>query len=178
VVRQALIGLALLIDLASALGCHGPPHSVSDGGGEAAAQDAAPDLPPDAAACACQVGADDTPSLSWECYCAQSYVGCDVPLAVPEDCGLWERTDYADCGFTVLTQQTGASAGLPTVYDASGVLIGRLSRSEAALYACPSDPRVFSTMERAGKFPAPTCEGVICDGCYAGTFPCGTSPSR
>ena len=164
-------GLALLF-VAPLLACHGPPGMVSDGAADAPAREAAPDLPPDAGACACQVAADETLNLSWACYCGQPYVGCDVPLSVPADCEQWERTDYGDCGFTVVTQITGASAGLPTVYDATGMLVGRLSRSEAGFYACPSDHDVAGTMERAGRFPAPTCEGVQCGGCYAGSFPC------
>jgi hypothetical protein len=134
--------------------------------------DAATEFPPDAAACACRVDDDDVLLLSWDCYCQLPFVGCAMPLSIPADCALRERTDYADCGLTVITQGTGASAGLPTVYDSSGQLVGRMSRSEVSGYACPSDPSVFGSSIRAGLFAGSACHGVSCGGCYAGGFPC------
>jgi hypothetical protein len=114
----------------------------------------------------------DTLLLAWACYCQLPFVGCEVALDVPATCSLRERTDYPDCGLTVITEDTGASAGLPTVYDATGKLVGRISRSETAVYQCPSDPNVWGWMIRAGTFPGPACQGVSCGGCYAGAFPC------
>jgi hypothetical protein len=132
--------------------------------------------PADAGACQCMVDDTGTLMLSWDCYCAQSYVGCDVPLSVPADCAGYDRTDYADCGLTVLVDFTSVpGVDLPSVYDATGALVGRFSVSSASLYTCPSDPNdpnIWAYQEQAGRFPAPTCHGVACGGCYAGPFPC------
>ena len=158
--------------------CHAPPRYVFDASVDAAPVDRAVDLPPDAAACGCAVDDQDTLNLSWDCYCTRPYVGCGVPLSsmTVTDCETRERTDYPDCGLTVIVESTGPSAGLPSVYDAQGKLAGRLSRTEAAPYACPSDPSVFGSMERAGRFPSPSCRAVSCGGCYAEGFPCPAGP--
>jgi hypothetical protein len=152
--------------------CHGPPGQIADGAADGPVVDAMPDLPPDAAACGCRVDDTDTLLLSWECYCQLPFVGCDLPLAVPDDCAQRTRTDYEACGFTVITQSTGASAGLPTVYDPDGKLVGRASHSETSVYECPSAPTVWGSNIRAGQFPGPVCVGVSCGGCYTGAFPC------
>ena len=163
---------AVLSSVGAVAACHGPPHQISDASRDVATLEARADLAPDAAACGCRVDDNDVLLLSWECYCQLPFVGCAVPLSVPADCALRERTDYADCGLTVITQDTGASAGLPTVYDANGRLVGRLSHSEVSGYACPSDPAVFGSSIRAGLFAGPACHGVSCGGCYDGAFPC------
>lgn len=152
--------------------CHGPPRHIPDAATDVPVGEAGPDLPPDAAACACRVDDDHVLLLSWDCYCRLPFVGCELPLSIPADCVLRQRTDYADCGLTVITQDTGASAGLPTVYDGAGQLVGRLSHSEVSGYACPSDPSVFGSSIRAGLFAGPACQGVSCGGCYDGPFPC------
>jgi hypothetical protein len=152
--------------------CHGPPGQIADAAQDRPAIEASPDLPPDAAACECRVDDTDTLLLSWACYCQLPFVGCDVPLAVAADCEQRSRIDYADCGLTVITTSGGPSAGLPTVYDATGKLVGRLSHSETSVYQCPSEPNVWGSNIRAGRFPSTSCQGVSCGGCYAGPFPC------
>jgi hypothetical protein len=169
-VRRAVI--LVLASCAAVVGCHGPPGQVTDAAPDAPAAEIAPDVQPDAAACECRVDDTDTLELAWACYCQLPFVGCDAPLSVPAECAQRSRTDYADCGLTVITQSTGASAGLPTVYDATGTLVGRVSHSETSVYQCPSAPNVWGSNIRAGRFPAATCSGVACGGCYAGAFPC------
>jgi hypothetical protein len=169
--RAALRVLALVASVMSG-SCHRPPHQIADASPDVAGVEAAPDLPPDAAACGCHVDDSDTLLLSWACYCQLPFVGCDVPLAVAADCPSRMRTDYADCGLTVVTENSGASAGLPTVYDDSGTLVGRASRLETGVYQCPSDPGVWGSTISAGVFPGSACQGVSCGGCYAGPFPC------
>jgi hypothetical protein len=169
--RAALIGFAL-VDLAVAASCRGPPRQSWDAAADLPAAEAAPDLLPDAAACGCRVDDNDTLLLSWECYCLLPFVGCDDPLSVPASCAQRERTDYPDCGLTVITEKNGPSAELPTVYDASGKLVGRFSHREASVYVCPSDPNVWGSNIRAGLFAGAACQGITCDGCYAGAFPC------
>jgi hypothetical protein len=168
---------ACLLLLASA-GC--------SGGGARAPIDAAvrQDAPPadtavmpgDPALCGCSILPDGTLSLFWSCYCGQSFTNCTAPLSPPSaDCASQVRRDYPACGFTVITVLTSTGYQIPSVYDTSGNLVGRVSRSELSAYTCPSDPTnatLVSIDERAGQFPAENCEAVGCDPCYAGPFPC------
>ena len=164
--------LAILLVLAA--GCGGASAAAdagSDGPGDAVA-DAPADVPADPAACGCQVDGTGTLTLSCACYCTQSFAECNVPLGVPAICGTYARTDYPDCGLTTLVNGVGASAGLPSVYDGTGALVGRASASDLTLFLCPSDPSLGGYFERAGRFPATSCHAVSCGGCYAGPFPC------
>jgi hypothetical protein len=168
------VGFVLVALGAIVGGCGGSASQVDAGGGpaDAAGADARADVPPDPAACQCQVDATGTLTLSWACYCGQAFAACEVPLAVPTNCATYERTDYPDCGLTALVNSVGPSADLPSVYDATGTLVGRASASDLSLYLCPSDPTTGGFNERAGRFPAATCHAVACGGCYAGPFPC------
>ena len=88
-------------------------------------------------------------------------------------CADVERVDYPACGLTLVVDYSpGASAGLPSVYDSSGTLVGRLTRNTISVFTCPSNPSLSSTLERAGRFPDPSCLAVSCATCYAGSFPC------
>jgi hypothetical protein len=129
-------------------------------------------LPGGPTACGCSVDPQGTLDLFWSCYCAQSFAGCDVPLSVPADCATRVRHDYPDCGLTVIVNFTSAGVEVPSVYDASGNLVGRMAHSDLSGYTCPSDPTMISSGERSGQFPASTCTAVNCDPCYAGPFPC------
>ena len=165
-----------MLSLLLAAGCGGsaaPPDAAGGGtdGGDAAT-DAPADVPADPAACGCQVDGTGTLTLSWSCYCAQSLAECGVPLGVPANCGTYARTDYPACGLTTLVNSVGASADLPSVYDATGTLVGRESASDLTLFLCPSDPSLGGYFERAGRFPDLSCHAVACGGCYAGPFPC------
>jgi hypothetical protein len=91
---------------------------------------------------------------------------------VPADCATRVRQDFPACGFTVITTLTGAGVEVPSVYDATGKLVGRVAHSDLSGYLCPSDSTMVSATERAGQSPASTCAAVICDPCYAGSFPC------
>jgi hypothetical protein len=165
---------ACLLLLASA-GC--------SGGGARAPIDAAVrrDAPPvdhsimpqgDPALCGCSIDAQGTLNLFWSCYCGQSFANCAAPLSVPADCASQIRRDYPACGFTVITALTAAGDQVASVYDASGNQVGRIARSDLSGYSCPVDSTMVSTAERAGQFPASSCEAVGCDPCYAGPFPC------
>ncbi len=110
--------------------------------------------------------------LFWSCYCAQPFADCAAPLSVPADCGTRIRRDYPACGFTVISTLTAAGNQVPSVYDPSGNLVGRIAHSDLSSYTCPSDLSIASDTERAGQFPPSTCAYVICDPCYSGPFPC------
>jgi hypothetical protein len=132
----------------------------------------APLLPGGPTACGCTVDQEGTLNLFWSCYCAQSFADCAATLSVPADCASRIRRDYPACGFTVITTVTDTGNQVPSVYDASGNLVGRIAHSDLSGYTCPSDPSMISDVERAGQFPSSSCAGVVCDPCYAGPFPC------
>jgi hypothetical protein len=123
-------------------------------------------------ACDCGIDSAGTLDLSWACYCDQSFADCATPLPVTADCASLVRQDYPDCGLTVIVALTGAGVEVPSVYDATGKLVGRVAHSDLSGYLCPSDSTMASATERAGQFPASTCAAVTCDPCYAGSFPC------
>jgi hypothetical protein len=124
-------------------------------------------------ACGCSIDAQGTLDLSWACYCDQSFAACAAPLSAGTDCATHVRQDYPACGLTVIVATTGAGVEVPSVYDATGTLVGRLAHSDLSGYLCPSDATMISATERAGQFPASTCAAVTCaDPCYSGSFPC------
>jgi hypothetical protein len=166
------VAVLLLVLAACGGGGAAPDAGGADSGSGDAPADAPADVPADPAACGCQVDGTGTLTLSWACYCTQSFVACDTLLAVPTNCATYTRTDYPECGLTTLVNGVGASAGLPSVYDATGKLVGRASASDLTLFACPSDPSLGGYFERSGLFPASSCRAVACGGCYAGPFPC------
>jgi len=166
---------ALTLSLVLGLGC--------GSSGARPATDAAPEslvttdamsevLQGDPSLCACSIDPSGTLDLSWTCYCQQSFAGCATPLSVPADCASSIREDYPACGLTVITTLTGAGVQVPSVYDATGNLVGRVAHSDESGYLCPSDSTMESDTERAGQFPASTCAALTCDPCYAGSFPC------
>jgi hypothetical protein len=126
----------------------------------------------DPSACGCGIDPAGTLDLSWTCYCQQSFAACATPLSVPADCTSRIRQDYPACGLTVITTFTSAGDQVPSVYDATGSLVGRLAHSDLSGYLCPSDSTLESDTERAGQFPPTGCAAVTCDPCYAGSFPC------
>jgi hypothetical protein len=148
----------------------GAPHT--DAAAEARAADAVEVPQGDPSVCDCSIDAEGTLDLSWSCYCNQSFAACATPLSVPADCASRVRQDYPACGLTVTITLTGAGVEVPSVYDATGALVGRVAHSDLSGYLCPSDSTMASDTERAGQFPASTCAPVTCDPCYAGSFPC------
>ena len=169
-------GLWLLASVSCSLGCSsgGARPSVDAASGhDLRPSEPTPLLPGGPTACGCAIDPGGTLEVFWSCYCAQSFADCAAPLAVPDDCGARIRRDYPACGFTVITTLTAAGNQVPSVYDASGKLVGRVAHSDLGGYTCPSDPSIGSDTERAGQFPASSCASVTCDPCYAGPFPCG-----
>jgi hypothetical protein len=161
--------------LFAAAGCSssgGPARADAARDVVAAASDRLEALQGDPSACGCSIDPAGTLDLSWSCYCQQSFAACATPLSVPADCPSRIRQDYPACGLTVITTFTSAGDEIPSVYDATGNLVGRLAHSDLSAYLCPSDSTLESDTERAGQFPATTCVAVTCDPCYAGTFPC------
>ena len=148
------------------------PTTDASPGRDVLASEPTPLLPGGPTACGCAVDATGTLELFWSCYCAQSFADCAAPLSVPADCAGRIRRDYPACGFTVITTLTAAGNQVPSVYDASGNLVGRVAHSDLSGYTCPSDLSLVSDTERAGNFPSSTCASVVCDPCYAGPFPC------
>jgi len=166
--------LAALLLLLAAVGC--------SGGGARATIDAAVvrDAPraeasiwqSDPALCGCSIDAEGTLDLFWSCFCSQSFANCSASLSVPSDCASRVRLDYPACGLTVITTITASGDQIPSVYDASGNLVGRVAHSDLSAYTCPADSTMESDTERAGQFPSSTCASVVCDPCYSGPFPC------
>ena len=126
----------------------------------------------DPALCGCTIDAEGTLDLFWSCYCGQSFADCSAGLSVTSDCAARVRRDYPACGFTVITTITASGDQIPSVYDASGNLVGRVAHNDLSAYTCPTDPTTESDTERAGQFPPSTCASVVCDPCYSGPFPC------
>jgi hypothetical protein len=158
------------------LGCSSPAaHPVADAAvrRDVRATEPVAVLPGGPTACGCSIDPQGTLDLFWSCYCAQSFAGCDAPLPAAADCSARVRRDYPACGLTVIVDFTGAGVEVPSVYDASGKLVGRVAHSDLSGYSCPSDPSIVSSTERSGQFPPSTCAAVACDPCYAGPFPCG-----
>jgi hypothetical protein len=171
---RAAVAVALLA-VGGCLGCSSssaarPP---TDAAAETHAVDRFQMLEGGASACDCSIDPQGTLDLSWACYCDQSFAACAVPFAVGADCATHLRQDYPACGLTVIVALTGAGVEVPSVYDATGKLVGRVAHSDLSGYLCPSDSTMVSATERAGQFPASTCAAVTCDDpCYAGSFPC------
>lgn len=168
--RRAIVFGALL----AAAGCSSSGRrSPADAAAERrTAADRLEAIQGDPSACGCSIDPTGTLALSWTCYCQQSFAACATPLSVPADCATRVRQDYPACGFTVITTLTSAGVQVPSVYDATGTLVGRVAHSDLSAYLCPSDSTMEADTERAGQFPASTCAAVTCDPCYAGSFPC------
>jgi hypothetical protein len=165
-----------LVSLDGALDSGDADAPSTDGDAGDAPGDLSSEVSGDPALCGCNVDSEGTLSLDWDCYCAQPFAACDAALALPASCGAQTRKDYPSCGLTVVIAFTAAGVEAPSVYDASGKLVGRVAHSDLSGYLCPSDPSVVSATERAGQFPDASCQAVTCGSCYAGPFPCG-SPS-
>ena len=169
--RASVLGALLVAAGCSSSGGRAPTDAAAERNRDAAA-DRAETLQGDPAACGCSIDPDGTLELSWTCYCQQSFAACATPLSVPSDCASRVRRDYPACGLTVIITLTAAGDEVPSVYDATGTLAGRVAHSDLSAYLCPSDSTMASDTERAGQFPATTCAAVTCDPCYAGSFPC------
>jgi hypothetical protein len=154
----------------SSSGGRAPADGAADRRGAAA--DRLEAIQGDPTACGCSIDPTGTLALSWSCYCQQQFAACAAPLSAPADCATRVRQDYPACGLTVITTFSSTGVEAPSVYDATGALVGRVAHSELGAYVCPSDPTTEADTERAGQFPASTCAAVTCDPCYAGTFPC------
>jgi hypothetical protein len=149
------------------------PRPPTDAAPEARAADRFVTLEGGPSACGCSIDTQGTLDLSWACYCDQSFAACAAPLSAGADCATHVRQDYPACGLTVIVATTGAGVEVPSVYDATGTLVGRVAHSDLSGYLCPSDATMISATERAGQFPPSTCAAVTCaDPCYAGPFPC------
>ncbi len=161
--------------LVAAAGCSSsgtrPP---ADASAETRGADRAKMIEGGPSACACSIDPAGTLDLSWSCYCDQSFAACATPLSGTADCASVVRQDYPACGLTVILAFTGAGVEVPSVYDATGKLVGRVAHSDLSAYLCPSDSTMASATERAGQFPTSTCAAVTCNPCYAGSFPCPT----
>jgi hypothetical protein len=170
---------AIVLALFATTGCSSStgraPNDAAAERGRVAAADRLEALQGDPTVCGCSIDPDGTLELSWTCYCQQSFAACATPLSVPADCGSHIRQDYPGCGLTVITTLTNAGDEVPSVYDATGNLVGRLAHSDLSAYLCPSDSTMESDTERAGQFPAASCAAVTCDPCYPGSFPCPPS---
>jgi hypothetical protein len=171
IVRRAIVlGALLAAASCSSSGGKSPADAAAERGTGGA--DRLETLQGDPTACGCSIDPAGTLDLSWTCYCQQSFAACTTTLAVPADCATGVRQDYPACGLTVITTLTGAGVQVPSVYDTTGTLVGRVAHSDLSAYLCPSDSTMEADTERAGQFPASTCAAVTCDPCYAGSFPC------
>ena len=142
------------------VGCNGasnPPGPDGGSGGHGGgAVDSGSDLPPDAppAACDCHVE-NYTLTMSWACFCAK--FGCADPLPACNS----HRKAYPGCGL-VADDFSGPFGPSISVWDESGVLVGREYGSDTSSYQCPSDPSIQGFSVRAGRFPDATCAEVAC----------------
>ena len=169
----SLLGLTAACSSSGSSSTARPPADAALEAGADLRSDASGEAPEgDPSACGCSLDPQGTLNLSWSCFCGQSFAACTAPLTVPADCAARVRQDYPACGFTVIITLTGAGLEVPSIYDASGALVGRFAHSDLSGYLCPTDPTMESASERAGQFPASTCRAVSCDPCYAGSFPC------
>ncbi len=166
--RAIVVGVLLAAARCSSSGAG--PHV--DASPEAHAADRVAVIEGGPSACDCSIDAAGTLDLSWACYCDQPFAACATPLSVTADCATLVRQDYPTCGLTVIVALTSAGVEVPSVYDATGKLVGRVAHSDLSGYLCPSDSTMVSATERAGQFPPSTCAAVTCDPCYAGSFPC------